>query len=323
MRPPALITVPDSSGDAARHLALVGSAVLWAAGGLLVRALGASGWSALDIPTARAALALVLLATFVGLFRPAELRVNRSDVKYLLLAGVLGPGLTGPLYVYCVLGAPLGVAVLLGYTAPVYAAILAWPLLGERPDRRKLLALALVTAGLVLVTGLLGPEPGGGPLPAGAVAAGLGTGLTYALYLLFTRRLAASCSPAGMQVWKLAGGLPVLLVIRAFWPASGATPVLSPLTVGMLVAFVVGPYTIGHLLVNWGLARVQAGPASILLTVEPVVAMALGWAVLGERLEPLQLAGMGLVLTAIWLVSARQAAGRTAPPPPAGAVRPH
>lgn len=294
----------ESRGDTARQLALVGGGVLWAAGGLLVRGLGARGWAALDIATARSALALVILAFLVGVLRPGQLRVRPGDLKYLLLAGAMGIGLTGPLFVFCILGAPLGVAVILNYTAPVYAAILAWPLLGEKPDRRKVLALVLLMAGLVLVAGLLAPVAGGARIRAGAVGAGLASGLTYALHLLLTRRLAPAYAPGGLLLWQLAGGLPVLLVMRALWPAAGGGPVLNGLTVALLLAIVAGPAITGHLLVNWGLARVEAGAASILLTVEPVVAMALGWAILSERPAPPQLAGMGLVLAAVWMVSA-------------------
>ena len=54
-----------------------------------------------------------------------------------------------------------------------------------------------------------------------------------------------------------------------------------------------------------GLRRVGASEAAILSTFEPVVTVALAYAVLGERLAPAQLLGGGLVLAAVVLLQLR------------------
>lgn len=55
----------------------------------------------------------------------------------------------------------------------------------------------------------------------------------------------------------------------------------------------------GGLAFNLGLRRVPASNASIVATLEPVIAAALGWAVWGERMEWPQVVGAGLVLGAV------------------------
>ena len=54
-----------------------------------------------------------------------------------------------------------------------------------------------------------------------------------------------------------------------------------------------------------GLRYIDAGPASLLATVEPFTAAVLGYIVLGERLEGLQIAGGVLVVGAVMLARAR------------------
>lgn len=286
------------------HLALLLGGSLWGLGALLIRCLGSRGWAVLDIAPIRGTVSFVLLAGLVLATRPGMLAIRPQDRRYLVLAGILGPGLTGPLFMLCIMGAPLGIAVLLNYGAPVYAAILSWPLLGERPDRRKVLALTLLMLGLLLVTGLLEGAAGEAVRPrTGALLAGFCSGLTFALYLVTTRRVATSCDPAAMQVWKFGAGLPVLWGMRVLWGGPPSLPPLDLPAVGLLLLLALGPHIAGHLLVNYGLARVQAAPGSILLTTEPLMAMALGWAVLGERATIPQLAGMGLILAAIGAAS--------------------
>ena len=82
-------------------------------------------------------------------------------------------------------------------------------------------------------------------------------------------------------------------------------PLLPPSPLwGWLAGLALGPTVGALLLYTAGLQRVPAGVASITATIEPVVAMALAVTVLGERLEPGQLAGAGLILVAVLLLSA-------------------
>jgi drug/metabolite transporter (DMT)-like permease len=69
----------------------------------------------------------------------------------------------------------------------IVVGIVAWLLLGERPSRATLLALPVVLAGVVLISGAIGGDAYGAD-PGLGVILGLGTALCYAGYLLVIRR---------------------------------------------------------------------------------------------------------------------------------------
>jgi DME family drug/metabolite transporter len=84
----------------------------------------------------------------------------------------------------------------------------------------------------------------------------------------------------------------------------------------LLIGVGVGPSLLAPICFTLGLQRVRASSASILATIEPVVAAGLAWAVLGESLAPLQLAGgMCVLLAVLLLVTARGSQDRAAATP--------
>jgi len=299
------------------YVALVVGGITWGTTGLFVRALNTHGWQPLDVAAVRTTCSLVLLAAGVTMLRPRLLSIRRRDFPYFLLSGISGPGTSQPMFILTLVGAPLAVAVLLNYTAPLFVALLARAFLKEKLTGHKVLALGLSVLGLALVTGVLPP----GALSAYAVSplalmTGLGSGFFYAVNLLVLRRLSATYSPATIQIWGPLSGLPLLLAIRSAWvrlaPDAAAltgvadvtrVPEVTAGTAGTILLMSAGPGLAAFLLVTYGLCRVEAAPASILLTIEPLVAAFLGWLVLGEHLTLTQAAGMVVVLGAICTVS--------------------
>src|SRR5215469_5475302 len=80
-----------------------------------------------------------------------------------------------------------GVATVLGNLQVVFVAAFAWVVLRERPDRRYLVLLPVILAGVVLVSGMLGGR-GAGLHPLAGVGFGIGTSAAYACFLLTLRR---------------------------------------------------------------------------------------------------------------------------------------
>jgi len=296
------------------YLSLLLAGVTWGTTGLFVRALTARGWHPLDIAAARTICSLVILSISLGLMRPGLLSIRRDHLGYFLLLGTSGPGASQPLFILAVAGAPLAVAVLLNYTAPLFVAVLARLFLREELSPRKALALGLSMVGLGLVTGVLpGGNLAGCSVTPLALLSGLGSGFFYAVNLLVLRRLSGAYCPATVQVWGPLLGLPLLLLVR-FLLAGPLAPAITWAAAGTIFLMSLGPGLAAFLLVTFGLARVEAAPASVLLTVEPLVATLLGWLVLGEHLTPAQGTGMAAVLAAICLVSLEQKAGEFAHP---------
>jgi drug/metabolite transporter (DMT)-like permease len=216
-----------------------------------------------------------------------------------------------------------GVATVLGNLQVLFITAAAWLLLRERPGRRFLLALPVVMGGVVLVSGLAGAGTGGGD-PLGGAVYGIGTSVAYTAFLLILRQTSAGTPHvAGPLAEATAGAaLGSLLLGLVFgglrldvpWPSLRWLLVLS-----------ITSQTVGWLLITSSLPRLPAAVSSLLLLLQPVAAMALAAAVLGERPSLAQMAGAVLVCTGVLAVArtAAPAAGRAdrdprlaATPPP-------
>ena len=82
-------------------------------------------------------------------------------------------------------------------------------------------------------------------------------------------------------------------------PADVLRPLTSPALALWLLILGLIPTLGGGIAFNAGLHHIPASNASIIATLEPVIAAALGWAVWGERLDAPQLLGAGLILAAV------------------------
>jgi drug/metabolite transporter (DMT)-like permease len=193
-----------------------------------------------------------------------------------------------------------GLASLLLYAYPALVTLGAFALGRERPDRRRIGALALASAGVVLVLA------GGGTGELDVLGAGLALGAAgaYTVYILASDRMAATTPPVAFAASVVTGAavaFAVAALVRGDLHVSGEglmwTAVLASVsTVMPIVLFMAG------------LARVGPSTASIASTIEPPFTVALAWIVFGETLGALQLAGGALVLLAVVLLQLRSAA---------------
>jgi drug/metabolite transporter (DMT)-like permease len=222
-----------------------------------------------------------------------------------------------------------GVATVLGNLQVLFVAFAAWALFRERPERRFLIFLPIVMAGVVLVSGMIGGD-GGGTHPLAGIAYGLGTSVAYAVFLLILRRSSASTphvagplaeATAGAALGALLLGLVFGgLQLRIGWPSLGWLLLLALLS-----------QTLGWLLITSSLPRLPAAISSLTLLLQPAAAMLLAFLVLGERASLIQIAGAVVVCTGVLTISltastqrARQAGAETpavAPTPVAAAHR--
>jgi len=200
-----------------------------------------------------------------------------------------------------------GIATVLGNLQVLFVAVAAWALFRERPGRGFLIALPVVMAGVVLVSGLAGGASGGGH-PLAGVGYGMATSVAYAGFLLTLRRTSARtphiAGPLAEATAAAAAGSLMLglvfggLQLEIGWPSFGWLLLLS-----------LTSQTIGWLLITSSLPRLPAAISSLTLLLQPAAAMLLAAAVLGEHPGILQIGGALLVCCGVL------AASRTASPP--------
>ncbi len=257
----------------------------------------------------RCAYALPFLAILAWLERRAYGPRPASQVVLAWLAGLFF-AIDLELYHHTIALVGAGLATVLGNTQVVFVAILAFLLLRERMATRTALAIPVVLAGVVLISGVVGSDPYGSD-PTLGVLIGLGTGLSYAGFLLVLRRgNADQRRPAGplfdatlsSAIFGILIGLPLGEVdLVPSWPAHG-----------WLFLLAISAQVVGWLLISISLPRLPAALTSVTLTLQPVGAVLLGMLLLAEAPSAVQLLGAGAIVAGLVLATVRRRAGRVA-----------
>ncbi|MCF2663148.1 EamA family transporter [Oscillibacter valericigenes] len=271
------------------------SAALWGIIGLWNRRLMAGGFSPTDIVVVRNFGGMVLLAGIFAVKDRSVFRVKREHLKYFFGTGIVSVLLFTVCYFNCQKLCSLAVASILLYTAPSFVVVLSALLWKEPVTKKKLLALLLTLVGCALVCGLFS---GGLTVTLTGVLLGLGAGFFYALYSIFGRYALAHYSSMTVTVWTFLFAGPASLVLvpgsRTLGPAL-ARPDMWLTAAGLVVFSTVLPY----IFYTKGLSRVEAGQASIMASLEPVVAALAGILAFGEPVNAATVAGIICVLAGV------------------------
>ncbi|MCX7839900.1 MAG: DMT family transporter [Anaerolineae bacterium] len=290
----------SSSSSLRGYLCIVIAAVLWSTIGLLVRGLYEQyGLSALTIAFLRAGVGALVAFAVLFLVRRAWLRVARRDWLFFVLYGALGISAFYWLYAQAIIQTGVTMAVVLLYTAPAFVTLIAWRVWGEVLNARKGVALALAFGGSALVARAYDPTQLS--LNVVGILFGLGAGFTYALFTLFGKAVVKKYSPFTALTYQLVFGA---LFLAPFQRSDELVLVLhNPAAWLYLFGLVLGP-TLGAIgFFATGLQSVPASNASILATIEPVMASVLAFVELGERLEWLQMLGGAMVVSGAIVLS--------------------
>ncbi len=278
-------------------LALI-AASLWATLGLFYRALAAYGLSAITIVFFRALIAAAVLLVALRWRQPASLRLTWRDGLFFAAFGLFGVAAFYIVYIYAINLTGMGMAAVLMYTAPAWVTLLSVPLLGERLNGVKVAAVALAIGGCALVGRVYDPTSMRVNLPG--ILAGLGAGLTYGLYTLFSKVAQRRHSAWVTLAYGLGLGALFMLPFQSL-PELARALTTPAILIGLLALGLV-PTLASGVAFNAALRRVPASNVSVVASLEPVIASLLGWAFLHERLEGLQILGTGMVLAAVGLL---------------------
>jgi drug/metabolite transporter (DMT)-like permease len=212
-------------------------------------------------------------------------------------------------------------ATLLGVNSPVFVAIGAWLLYGERPGVRFWAGFALSLAGVASIVGtdvVLHPTLGFGDALAVAGA------MCYGAYLLYVQRARGSMDTLTFSTWCVSAGAVSLLAVCliAHQPLWG----FGAQTWESLIGLALATQLMGHFFVAYALGHLPVTFSSVVLLAQAPLTALLAWPLLGEPLRLAQVVGGLLVLSGIFVVnsSRRSRAGavltteasRATPPTP-------
>lgn len=277
---------------------------LWGSMGLFVRTYNERNLSSFYIVAIRASITFVFLFFILLITDRNKLKIKLKDFWCFLGSGILSVVFFNFCYFKAIVITSLSVAAILLYTAPVFVMIMSRIIFKEKITGKKILSIILTFIGCIFVTGIIN----GGALSVPGIITGLGAGFGYALYSIFSRfalNKGYSSITITFYTFLIAaiGVLPFIdlntLVVNAF--TSEETDTIS---IGMIIfalIFGIASTILPYILYTKGLDNVEGSTASIIASIEPVVATLIGIILYHEGINLPSIIGIIFVITGIVL----------------------
>ncbi len=241
-----------------------------------------------------------LLLAGLAMLRRQSLYVPREIWPRLLLAAVLNVTLWMVVMGLALVYLPASEAALIAYTMPVWASLIAWPVLGERPTLLRSLALLMAFAGLASIMGGNGIAASAAKLP-GIIMALTGS-VGFAIGTVLAKRRPIDLPPIPAAAWQVGlGCLPVAIVGLLV----ETTHLEKVTTTGwwLLIYSVLGQFCIAYVAWFAALARLPASVAAIGTMAVPVIGVVTSAIALHEPLGTGQTAALVFTLAGVVLAT--------------------
>ena len=289
------------------HVALIISILLFASNGSVSKSLLVSGIDATRLSQIRVTGAFLVLLVFALFLVRDQLKVKRPELLPIISYGMIGVALVQFLYFVAIERMPIGVALVIEYTAPVLVAL--WARFGEKEPvkKRVWLALALTLFGLSLVTNIWN----GFTLDSiGFIAAALAA-VSLAIYFITGEKLVQKRSALAIVTLAFGASTIFWAIILPWWnfdtdifsgqvsfPENSSNMVsISFMMLWMIVMGTIAPFFLSFV----ALSHLKARTVAIVGTLEPVFASAVAFFVLNESLLAIQLLGGAVVIAGVVL----------------------
>lgn len=253
-----------------------------------------SGLSIGELLTARFLIAGILLFLFLLIFNKKLLYVTKKQFLISFLLGFTGYAVFSTLYFKSIEGLSVSLAAMILFTFPILVSLGSWIFLHHKISRKQIFSLFVSTAGLFLLVW--------GPVFINSfifILYAFAAAIAYSIYVIVSGQVQQKVHPLSSSVYViLSAGLGLALFHR---PSFVHLLELSSnqyfYIFGLSVICTILPIT----LFLFGLQKMKSSIASIIVTIEPVVAAVAAFFILNENLELNQYVGMILVVFALFL----------------------
>jgi drug/metabolite transporter (DMT)-like permease len=281
---------------------VVVAACMWGSWPLVLRATGSGEGMSASVQTGIMMTTLTFVCFALTPFDRVRKKATRTDWAGVAWLGV-GDALNAMCLFYAYKVASVAVAVLTHDLGPLLVALAAPVMLKERVRVTTFVAIALSLAGLSLLLKPWEVAATRGEL-VGAFF-GVASAFFYASNVVMNKRLTGAFSGSELMAWHGVFALPVLVAMSL---REGFVHV-DPKSAALLAVLSIGPGAFGGVLFSWGVRRMKASLAATIALLEPVVAILISVIVLHEHLSALGAIGVGLVLSAAYIVARAPAQG--------------
>lgn len=262
-----------------------------------------------DVATAVVVRSAVTALVIVLILAVQQVRVSfgARERRFLPLIGLL-IGVQSLCLYSSVARLPVALALLAFNTYPIWTALWSALLYRRRPERAMLLAMPVILFGLALALDVLGAASGLGAAGqwsriGSGVAFALAAAATFGLALVLTQHEAAGVD--GRVRTATTMGLAALVALTTVGAQGGFHLPTAPAGWGGLAALTF-LYGTAFTIMFTVLPRLGVVGNSAIMNVEPVFALVLAWAVLGQTIAPVQVVGALVVVGAVMALGLRK-----------------
>ena len=295
----------SATGRARGTVLVVLASCCFGTSGPLAKPMMDAGLSPQQVASVRIGLAAVIMLVVLALTRPALLRVHRAHWRLLAAYGLAGVATAQVMYFAAVARIPIGVAMLLEFTAPILVALWVRFVRGTRLPGQAWLGTILALVGLALVAQVWD----GLAFDALGMLAGVAAALGAAAYFLLGEHGVASVEPLTLVTWGMVVGAVVIFVWAPPWSVpfdifndtTKFGPWHPPVWT-MVIAIAVLSTALAYFFSISAMRHLPSNVVSVLSLCEPVVATAVAWAFLGQSLTAVQVLGAAVLLGGATLV---------------------
>ena len=280
-------------------IAIVIAASFWGVIGVFSRQLNDRGLDSIQVTEVRCIVTALSLLVILAIYDRRLLKIDPKDIWMFFGTGVIGIISFNILYFEAAQIVSLSMTSVLLYTAPFFVVILSMFLFKEKLTKQKGLSLVLAFTGCLLISGIIGSSEG---FNAKGFLLGLGSGIGYALYTIFSKIALRKYHAFTLTFYTfLVAGICLIPFSDLPHMADVAINVdgalLWMLALGILIT------TLPYFLYNFGLNGLDAGIASVMAFIEPMVATIAGFLIYNESPTAANFLGILMILFAVILLN--------------------
>ncbi len=284
------------------YLYVVLAAVMWAVSGTSGKYLFQHGLTPYDVVQLRLTVSTPVLALVLLCRNPSLLKIQKKDIAYFAVLGIVGMGMVQFTYFYAISKIKVAAAILLEYLAPALIAIYSVMAAREKLSPVTIIALLGATIGCYLVVGgysldLLSMNKMG-------IIGGLGAAASFAWYSVHGEYGMRKYNPWTVFFYALLFATLLWNILNP--PLQSFHRELTPFMWILVFYIAIFGTLIPFGLYFEGINLIRSTRASIVATLEPIVAGFVSFFFLGEKLEIPQICGGVLVICAVILLQIKK-----------------